>query len=156
MLLTQSLVGEFTFCDLPRVAIDQAEFGRRLREAREARGLLQKHLADATGKSQSYISQLERGEIEDPSAFVVRDLEARLAVYHGFLTEPPETQSARMAAITRLVREHGTELGISSDEETDLRLRLAYIDPGPNPPMIYLVKILELLRTINSMGKNRP
>lgn len=162
MLLTPRIAVEISFCDLPRVPIDKetkkaraVDLGKRVRAAREARGLEQKNLAAAGDVSQSYISQIERGEIDDPSAFVLRAIETLLGLYSGYLTEPAETHSAREAAITRLVKEHGKDLRIKPEEEQEIRLRLAFIDPGPNPPMIYLVKILELIRTVIAVGQGK-
>lgn len=130
------------------VPIKPSEIGDRIRQARTARRLEQKNLAASTGKSQSYISQLERGEIADPSAFVIRDLETALQVYHGYLTEPAEMREARDAAISTLMRDYGGQLGITPEEETDLRYRLAFIDPGPSPSMMHFVKMVELIRTL--------
>lgn len=42
-------------------AKDRAEFGRRLRELRLARGMTQERLAELAGRDRTYISQAERG-----------------------------------------------------------------------------------------------
>lgn len=58
----------------------------RLRKSRKAKGLSQGALARQVGVTQSYISQLERGDIGEPGSYRVASLEQALGLEHGYLT----------------------------------------------------------------------
>lgn len=51
----------------------QQEIGRKLREAREQKNLLQEEVAKAAGISSSYYARIERGE-ENPSTTVLENI----------------------------------------------------------------------------------
>ncbi len=51
----------------------QAEIGRKLREAREHKNLLQEDVAKSAGISSSYYARIERGE-ENPSTTVIENI----------------------------------------------------------------------------------
>ncbi len=51
----------------------QAEIGRKLREARENKSLLQEDVAKAAAISSSYYARIERGE-ENPSTTVIENI----------------------------------------------------------------------------------
>lgn len=54
------------------MATDQKRFGKNLRKAREAAGLSQEGLADASGLHWSGVSRLERGEQEPRLGTILR------------------------------------------------------------------------------------
>ena len=51
----------------------QQEIGKKLREAREQKNLLQEDVAKAAGISSSYYARIERGE-ENPSTTVIENI----------------------------------------------------------------------------------
>lgn len=129
--------------------ITPQQFGARLREARKARGLHQKHLADASGTTQPYISLLEKGEVDEPSVYVVRDLERTLDLFPGCLTEPEGHRLSRLAAIAAFMEKRGAELGLTDRDRADLDWKLAAAISGDAPPSEYvLTKGLEYLRAL--------
>jgi transcriptional regulator with XRE-family HTH domain len=71
------------------------QFGARLRELRDEKGLSQKQLADAAGVSQNGVSEWERGERE-PSSLTVLKLAAALGVESSaFEAAPSATTKPR-------------------------------------------------------------
>ncbi|WP_185973860.1 helix-turn-helix domain-containing protein [Brevibacillus sp. LEMMJ03] len=64
--------------------MDQIEFGQYLRSLRKKRGLTIRQLEDVSGVSNSYISQIEKGE-KLPSPDILRKLHEHLGVSHGEL-----------------------------------------------------------------------
>jgi len=144
----------FSFCDLP-VVLDPKEFGNRLLGIREARGVKQEQLARLISHTQSYISQLERGEIERPSSSVVCALEDALLVRRGYLSDPTDVIVAQRAAVGRLVERYGKDLRITNDDADDLRLRWAILIPSRDPPLDYWIHALEIIRARRADGQDR-
>ena len=71
---------------------EAVEFGNRLEAARIAAGMTQSQLADGSNVSQSFVSQVERGEIENPGWRTVRNFELALGLKPGALTRVPARQ----------------------------------------------------------------
>ncbi len=68
--------------------MDARQFGRRLRELREAAGLSQKELADRMGVQQTAVSWWERGRREPSFGNAVKLAEALGVNVLAFLEEP--------------------------------------------------------------------
>ena len=60
---------------------------KTLKQAREQRGLSQMDLAERSGVSQTYISDLESGRMRNPTISVVQKLEKALRVRLTFAVE---------------------------------------------------------------------
>lgn len=73
--------------------IEAAELGKRVEAARLARNMTQAQLADGAGVTQSFVSQLERGDIANAGWRTVRDIEKALGLRHGQLTRAQQHQS---------------------------------------------------------------
>lgn len=89
-------------------------FGRRLRALRTARGLGQKELGHAVGRSESWVSNVEKGKIREPGASALLALAGALGVSVEELTG-------------RLARSE-TESGFDGRE---LREVVAYLEAQP-------------------------
>ena len=59
--------------------------GERLKERRRARGLTQARLAEAARVSQGLIARIERGNVLDPAASIIRRLANALGVTADWL-----------------------------------------------------------------------
>jgi HTH-type transcriptional regulator, competence development regulator len=66
------------------ILVNQIEFGQYLRSLRKNKGLTIRQLEDVSGVSNSYISQIEKGE-KLPSPDILRKLHEHLGVSHGEL-----------------------------------------------------------------------
>lgn len=62
--------------------------GRNVRDARVAAGLTQEELANRSGFSQQYLSDLERGH-RNPTIVTIYELSQALGVSHIDLVRPP-------------------------------------------------------------------
>jgi transcriptional regulator with XRE-family HTH domain len=67
-----------------------SSFGRKLKVAREARGMSRRQLARAAGISDGYPSNLESGEIGEPGTAIARKLAAALGMTLDELLATPE------------------------------------------------------------------
>lgn len=72
----------------------------RLIEARASKRLTQSALAEAAGLTQSYVSQFERGEINDASWRTIMAFEKALGLEPGYLTRdlPPRKRLPKQSA----------------------------------------------------------
>lgn len=157
MLLSSCLVSTFDLGESVGVTLTPEEFGKRLREAREGysngAGMSQAALARAGDVTQSYISQLERGEgtgdrkpVEMPNVYMVRAFEQALGLYPNYLTDPPEVFKARETAIEKMLERYRTDLRITGDEERYIKRSAAFFVPSGDPDLIYWSKLLEYVR----------
>lgn len=63
--------------------------GRNVRRIRKAKGLTQEVLAELSGVSQQYVSELERGR-RNPSVITVYELAQAMGVSHVELVQPDD------------------------------------------------------------------
>ena len=68
--------------------------GRNFRKLRKARGLTQEKLAEMSGFSQQYISDLESGR-RNPTVITLYELAQALGVSHVELVRPERAESTR-------------------------------------------------------------
>jgi ribosome-binding protein aMBF1 (putative translation factor) len=61
---------------------DAKEFGSYLKQLRKAKGFRVRHLAESTGYSSAYLSNVENGNRGIPSSELIRKLSAALGVTH--------------------------------------------------------------------------
>src|SRR4051812_34896195 len=80
-------------------------FGRKIREARTARGLTLEQLAATSGISTSYLSRLETGAVGRPSESVVAGITVALNVSAAELELPIDEQDADTSQSSKLLRE---------------------------------------------------
>lgn len=94
---------------MPAPAAELDELGRSIREAREARDLSQRALADELGISQSYMSALELGSADNIGTVLICKLSAALG--------QPAEQIA-VAAVQRAARHHVPSLAGAGNTHT--------------------------------------
>jgi transcriptional regulator with XRE-family HTH domain len=123
-----------------KAEMDDLTRGQRIARARRRRGLSQVTLAGLVGRSESWLSQVERGLREIDSHTTLHSLAATLRVEVTDLTgdKPPSPQSSRYAAVREIERAmmayDGLESVIGQAETADdpdlARLRLAVDQVG--------------------------
>jgi len=118
------------------------ELGRRLREAREARGLSLREIQRRTGLNNGYLSQLETGKIAHPSPSILQKVASGYGLrfedvmhWAGYLAAPRDPVSPSQAVALSTV----SSLGDPSEEELDtlkaiVQLLQARRQPGYSPP----------------------
>jgi transcriptional regulator with XRE-family HTH domain len=97
-----------------------AEFGRRLKEARDARGDSLREIQRRTGLNSGYLSQLENGKITYPSPSVLQKVATGYLLrfedvmnWAGYATDDPEAVTPNQAVALSTV----SALGDPTDEE---------------------------------------
>jgi len=78
---------------LPEKPANVSSFGERLRRARTARGKTLRQVASSAGVSIAYLSDLERGVLENPTLDKLRGIAAALDVSLNDLLDVPESSS---------------------------------------------------------------
>ncbi len=117
--------------------------GDKIRELREGIGLTQGHLAGSAGVSQGYLSQLENGDVRNPSAAVL----LRLAqVMH---VDPEDLFEAAGYPTTRALRQTYREYEANVDP--DLLRYLARLSRDRQRRLLFLLQGIE-----NLMGSHQP
>ncbi|MBI2914207.1 MAG: helix-turn-helix transcriptional regulator [Chloroflexi bacterium] len=106
--------------------------GDKIRELREGFGLTQGHLAGCSSVSQGYLSQLENGEVKNPSAAVL------LRVAQAMHVDPDELFEAAGYPTVRTLRQ--VYEGYQSTIEPDL---LRYLSRFPRERQRRLLLLLE-------------
>lgn len=98
----------------------QAQFGRRIRELRKARGLTQRALAERSGVAEKYLSDIERGQVNVSLALIAR-LADGLGVPAKELFPEPDSRSDDDRQVARdLV----AAITATADDDKAARLRL--------------------------------
>lgn len=82
----------------PVSTVTENAVGRRVRLARESRGMDQSELARKAGVSAAYVNRLEIGTYKRPSALKLSAIAAALGLRLVDLTEPPSELPADLAA----------------------------------------------------------
>lgn len=82
--------------------------GEQIRQAREAKGLSQRDLAEAVGTSQPYVSLLERGAKRGGSRVLRKIAEALEVPYRTLMGYDREPSPTRQVPLNGFVREDGT------------------------------------------------
>jgi transcriptional regulator with XRE-family HTH domain len=88
---------------------DTQEWGRHLRQSRQARGWSLADVAERAQLSRAYISAIERGKSKRPGAEAVRRLESVLGIWKGNGSEESQDMPAALASVAE-------EHGLSSSE----------------------------------------
>lgn len=113
-----------------KMAEQQRELGRRIRDAREAKGWLQKDLARACHVEPVTVSRWERG-VTAPDLNTIERIAAALDQPITYLVSSTRTPAAALdeAAVRQMVREEVE--GAIADVEKMLRRLLRQEPPGP-------------------------
>lgn len=77
----------------------QKDFGLRVKELRDAKGMTQEDLADAANLFRTYLSRIETG-MANPSLTVIHALAQALAELPGQLLQPPTQQTTPLRTLT--------------------------------------------------------
>jgi transcriptional regulator with XRE-family HTH domain len=116
----------------PRRRLSQSALGGLLADLRSAKGLSLREVEEATGRavSNAYLSQLEKGRIQQPSPSVLHELAAVYAVPYEALMERagyllPATAGAGAGRRKRLAAFAIDDL--TAEEEEELLKYLAFI-----------------------------
>ena len=88
-------------------------FGSLVRQAREAKGLTQRQLADTLGKRHSHISQTETGQTE-PNLRTLKKFAKALDVPISALLPPEDGQSTALPKPARKIRQIGAKFPVKS------------------------------------------
>jgi transcriptional regulator with XRE-family HTH domain len=116
----------------PRIPANQSQLGVLLADLRGAKGLSLREVEEATGRavSNAYLSQLEKGKIQQPSPSILHELAAVYAVPYealmekaGYLLPPAGASSTRPRK--RLAAFAIDDL--TAEEEEELLKYLAFI-----------------------------
>ncbi len=114
-----------------------SNLGERIRDRRLKRNLTMTELAEAAGVSLSYLSQLERGDKETPSADILFRIATALGTTMAHLAKGEETFSAAPqeigeipASLREFWKEHQGPLGLV---EEDLRMLASIRYRGKQP-----------------------
>jgi len=109
---------------------ERIKVGARIHDRRESRGLSIAELARKSGVAKSYLSQLERGEADNPSLEAVRKIAGGLGVRVSDLIGEEEAGESRsrklppgLAAFRRSAGRRGKPL---ADEDVEMLLSLQY------------------------------
>lgn len=120
------------------------KLGDRIRELREESGLTQGHLAGSATVSQGYLSQLENGDVKNPSAAVL------LRVAQAMHVDPDELFEAAGYPTVRTLRE--VYEGYESSIDPDL---LRYLGRLPRDRQRRLLLLLESMERVVVQGEER-
>lgn len=113
--------------------------GDKIRQLREASGLTQGHLAECASVSQGYLSQLENGDVKNPSAAVL------LRVAQAMNVDPDELFEAAGYPTVRTLRQ--VYEGYQSSVDPDL---LRYLARLPRDRQRRLLLLLEGMESVLS------
>src|SRR3970282_431919 len=106
--------------------------GDRIRQLREEIGLTQGQLAAGSSVSQGYLSQLENGEVKNPSAAVL------LRVAQAMRVDPDELFEAAVSPPVRALRE--IDQGYESTIDSNLLRYLASLPREKQRRLLFLLK----------------
>ncbi|HEY8121261.1 MAG TPA: helix-turn-helix transcriptional regulator [Myxococcota bacterium] len=116
----------------PRVPANQRQLGTLLADLRAAKGLSLRGVEEATSRavSNAYLSQLEKGKIQQPSPSILREIAAVYAVPYEVLMDKagyllPSTTATSARPRNRLAAFAIADL--TAEEEEDLLKYLAFI-----------------------------
>jgi len=116
--------------------------GDRIRELREEFGLTQGQLAGNASVSQGYLSQLENGEVKNPSAAVL------LRVAQAMRIDPDELFEAAGYSTVRTLKQMYE--GYESNIDPDL---LRYLGRLPRDRQRRLLLLLQAMETVVGQGE---
>jgi transcriptional regulator with XRE-family HTH domain len=118
------------------------KLGNRIRELREECGLTQGQLAGSATVSQGYLSQLENGDVKNPSAAVL------LRVAQAIQVDPDDLFEAAGYPTVRTLRQ--VYQGYESNIDPDL---LRYLGRLPRDRQRRLLLLLESMTTVVVQGE---
>lgn len=118
------------------------KLGDRIRELREEFGLTQGQLAGSASVSQGYLSQLENGDVKNPSAAVL------LRVAQAMRVDPDELFEAAGYPTVRTLRQAYQDYESSVDPDL-----LRYLGRLPRDRQRRLLLLLESLETVVVRGE---
>ena len=129
----QTLMRQLTddICDSGATELNRRGFGEKLRELRTARGWSTEQLAEATGQTPDFITEVEAGELSPPVAFIL-GLAATYGVDPGtFLRDEEKTQlrDQRARAYVTRTRQYSYQTLTSGAENDHLRAFMVTIEP---------------------------
>ena len=115
-----------------RVRADQSLLGALLRDLRSAKGHSLREVEEATGRavSNAYLSQLEKGKIQQPSPSILHELAAVYAVPYEALMEKAGYLQPSSGAASARPRKRLAAFAIddlTAEEEEELLKYLAFI-----------------------------
>ena len=84
----------------------QKDFGLRIKELRDARGMTQEDLADAAALFRTYLSRIETG-LANPSLTVIHGLASALGESVGSLMFPPSRTDVPAKTFSRVAISRG-------------------------------------------------
>ena len=117
--------------------------GDKIRELREGIGLTQGQLADNAGVSQGYLSQLENGDVRNPSAAVLLRMAQAIHVDPEDLFEAAGYPTTR--ALRQMYRDH------EANVDPDLLRYLARMPRNRQRRLLFLLEGME-----NLVGNGQP
>ncbi|MFQ6019562.1 MAG: helix-turn-helix domain-containing protein [Dehalococcoidia bacterium] len=118
------------------------KLGDKIRELREVIGITQGQLAEHAAVSQGYLSQLENGDVKNPSAAVL------LRVAQAMHVEPDDLFEAAGYPTTRTLRQIYQDYEANIDQDL-----LQYLARMPRDRQRRLLLLLEGME--NLLGENR-
>lgn len=124
------------------------KLGDKIRQLREEGGLTQGQLAARSSVSQGYLSQLENGEVKNPSAAVL------LRVAQAVRVDSDELFEAAGYPTVRTLRQIYKEYQATIDD--DLLRYLSRLPRDRQRRLLFLLEGMEKLLNIGESGDNLP